>query len=160
MGLAKLGLGAGLLLTAVLSQSLFQSVQAAPAAAPAPVVQQDTVVKVPTVLVSTDMKSYRAGDPVQLRIVNETGDSYTYNPCTRTVERLSGTDTWTEVKEDRICTMIAHVLDPNATRTERTELGEQLTPGSYRLVVRFTRDAANKPAQSIAAYTLPITVAP
>ena len=127
---------------------------------PAPVIQPDTQVpRTPSVTIATDRTSYRAGDPVELRVVNETGNSYTYNPCTRIVERQSDS-TWTAVKEDRICTMIAHLLEPNATRVERTELGEQLTPGTYRLLVQFTRDDASAGAKPVMAYSQPISVSP
>ena len=127
--------------------------------APAPVVQPDTQPKMPTVTIATDRKSYRAGDPVELRVVNETANSYTYNPCMRVVERQNDS-TWTEVKEERICTMIAHVLDANARRVERTELGEELTPGTYRILVRFSLDTPAARAQPVDARSEPITVTP
>ena len=133
---------------------------AIPEPEPAPITQPDTqVTRTPTVTIATDRKSYRAGDPVELRVVNQTGDSYTYNPCTRVVERQSDS-TWSEVKEDRICTMIAHVLEPNGTRVERTELGEELKPGTYRLLVRFTNDSPRAGAGSVTAYSEPIVVSP
>ena len=123
-------------------------------------IQPDTpVTRTPTVTIATDRRSYRAGDPVELRVVNETAGSYTYNPCTRIVERQSDS-TWTAVKEDRICTMIAHVLEPNATRVERTELGEELKPGTYRLLVQFTRENAGAGAKPLSAYSAPIVVSP
>lgn len=115
--------------------------------------------KARTVTIATDRRSYRAGDPVELRIVNETAQGYTYNPCTRVVERQQDSG-WTPVQEDRICTMIAHMLEPNATRVERTELGEQLAPGTYRLLVQFTADDARPGAKAVLAYSQPISVAP
>lgn len=132
----------------------------APEPEPAPVVQPDTpVTRTPTVTIATDRRSYRPGDPVELRVVNETSGSYTYNACTRVVERLTDS-TWTAVAEDRICTMIAHVLGPNTTRVERTELGEQLRPGTYRLLVRFTSEVASAGARPVLAYSQPISVVP
>ena len=127
---------------------------------PPAVTQPDTMpTKVPMVTLETDRRSYRAGDPVELRIVNETSSSYTYNPCTRTVERESGS-AWSEVKEDRICTMIAHMLGPDTTRVERTELAEHLTPGTYRIAVRFSNDTPGAKPASVVAYSQPITVTP
>ena len=132
----------------------------APEPEPAPVVQPDTpVTRTPTVTITTDRRSYRPGDPVELRVVNETAGSYTYNACTRVAERQSDS-TWTAVVEDRICTMIAHVLGPNATRVERTELGETLRPGTYRLLVRFTSEDATAGARPVLAYSQPISVSP
>jgi hypothetical protein len=127
---------------------------------PVPTTNIDTQPKMPTVTIATDRRSYRAGDPVELRIVNETANSYSYNPCMRIVERAAEGDRWSEVKEDRICAMIAHMLEPNARRTERTELGEQLLPGTYRIVVRFTPDAAGGRVKPVNASSAPITVTP
>lgn len=127
---------------------------------PAPVTQPDTQpTKTPTVTLATDRRSYRAGDPVELRIVNETANTYSYNPCMRVVEQQSA-GAWTEVKEDRICTMIAHMLEPNARKVERTELGEQLPPGTYRVAVRFAAEARDARPGAVTAYSEPITVSP
>ena len=117
-------------------------------------------------IIATDTRSYRPGDPVELRITNNSTRRFTYNPCTRTLEREDDgvAGRWAEVKEDRMCAMIAHFLEPNTTREERTELGEELGPGRYRMLVRFTNDApATKARQSAAAanvtaYTQPFTV--
>lgn len=112
------------------------------------------------VTVTTDTRSYRAGDPVELRIVSHSASRFTYNPCTRTLEREDDgvADSWTEVKEERMCTMVAHVLDPDSTRIERTELGEELGPGRYRMLVRFASDKPAPRAVSVTAYTMPFTV--
>lgn len=135
---------------------------AADTAAPsAPVAPPDTQpVRLPDVLIATDTRTYRAGDPVELRIINRSTRRFTYNPCTRTLERQdeSGTDTWAEVKEDRMCTMIAHVLEPNSKRTEQTELGEGLAPGRYRMLVRFANDVPAAKSANVSAYTMPFTL--
>jgi hypothetical protein len=102
------------------------------------------------VALRTDKSSYKAGDPLTLTIVNGTASKYYFNPCTRILERESGT-TWTEVREDRMCTMIAHVLDAKATRTERTELSDGLAPGRYRVVVLFTEENPSGPAKNVRA---------
>lgn len=128
---------------------------AAPAAQPTtqPMAEVD-------VTIATDTRSYRAGDPVELRITNKSSRRYTFNPCMRALEREddSGADKWTEVKEDRMCTMIAHVLEPNSTRNERTELGEEIGPGRYRMVLRFANDAPAAKPQSLTLYTMPFSV--
>ncbi len=112
------------------------------------------------VTIATDTRTYRAGDPVELKIINASTRRFTFNPCTRTLEREDDAvaDKWTEVKEDRMCTMIAHVLDPNATRNERTELGEELGPGRYRMLVHFASDDSAAKAVTVTAYTRPFTV--
>ena len=106
----------------------------------------DSTARQSDITLATDARSYRAGDPVELRIANKTTTRFTYNPCTRRLERQDdeGTDKWTPVKEDRICTMVAHVLEPNASRVAKTELGEELTAGSYRMIVQFIADGSAK----------------
>lgn len=111
-----------------------------------------------SITIRTDRSSYRATDPVTLTIVNGTGSQYFYNPCTRVLERESG-GSWSEVREERMCTMIAHVLDARATRTESTDLGESLTAGRYRMAVQFTEEApAGQQSRSVRAVTAPFTV--
>lgn len=122
--------------------------------------QQDTIARMSDISITTDTRSYRPGDPVELRIVSRSAMRYTYNPCTRLLEREDDEvrDTWTPVKEDRICTMVAHVLEPNATRVEQTELGEDLPPGSYRMIVEFNADAPRAKPMQVKLYTLPFKV--
>jgi hypothetical protein len=132
----------------------------------APAVRPDTQpMPQPDVTIATDTRSYRAGDPVALKITNSSTRRFTYNPCTRTLEREDDgvAGKWAEVKEDRMCTMIAHVLDPNSTRNEQTELGEELAPGRYRMLVRFANDSPSRArkatdAVSVTAYSAPFTV--
>jgi hypothetical protein len=109
------------------------------------------------ITVRTDRNSYRATDPVTLTIVNGTGSQYIFNPCTRVLERENN-GAWTEVKEDRMCTMIAHVLEARATRTETTDLGDDVTAGRYRMVVLFTEEAPSQQSRSVRAVTAPFTV--
>ena len=138
-------------------------VSGADSVAPVPdsTMKRDTQSKAPEpVRIATDLRSYRAGDPVELRITNTTATTYTFNPCMRVIQQQTGdAASWAEIKEERICTMIAHMLEPNATRSERTELGEALKPGTYRLMIRFTPDSPGARG-SVAAYTAPITVTP
>ena len=129
------------------------------AAAPAPATRPDSQpAPLMDVTITTDTRTYRPGDPVELRITNSSARRFTFNPCTRTLEREdeAGVDRWSVVKEDRMCTMIAHVLEAKSTRTEKTELSEGLAPGRYRVVVVFTEDdpAAGAAAKTVRASAL------
>ena len=111
-----------------------------------------------TISIRTDRASYRVSDPVQLTISNTTKSSFYFNPCTRILERENG-GTWREVAEDRMCTMIAHVLNAGETRRETTDFSESLQPGRYRLIVQFTEEApGGREARSVRAVTAPITL--
>jgi hypothetical protein len=105
----------------------------------------------------TDKSSYRAGENMTLTFVNPTRNRYTYNPCTRTLEREVG-GAWRKVEEMRMCTMIAHILEPRSTRVERTELTEGLEPGRYRVIVALTEESTSTPSRSVNATSAPITV--
>src|SRR5688500_13867653 len=48
-------------------------------------------------LLRTDRSSYKAGERMTLTLVNPTGNSYAYNPCTRTLERENG-GAWVEIQ--------------------------------------------------------------
>jgi hypothetical protein len=154
--LAFLGLGA------CGGPSADQNATPTPDTTPPPPASRPDTLPVPhmDISIATDTRTYRAGDPVELRIINGSSRRFTYNPCTRTLEREddAGADKWSAVKEDRMCTMIAHVLDPNATRNERTELGEDLAPGTYRMLVAFASDNPADSAARVTAYTRPFTV--
>lgn len=93
-----------------------------------------------------------------LTLVNPTGNSYAYNPCTRLLEREVG-GAWVERRENRICTMIAHILSPRTSRSEKTELSSGLEPGRYRVVLLLTVEGSGTPARS-ARVSAPITVTP
>ena len=104
----------------------------------------------------TDRESYRAGDNATLTIVNHTSAEWTFNPCTRTLERESGT-AWQVVPEGRMCTMEAWILGPNATRTAPTSFGGSLEPGRYRLVIAFASASAPR-GSSARATSAPVTI--
>jgi hypothetical protein len=109
------------------------------------------------VTLRTDRQSYRPSDPITLTITNTTANTYAFNPCTRTLEReVNGA--WTVVREDRMCTMIAHILDPNATRTEQTELGADLTAGRYRVLLALSEQGPGGSARPVRAVSAPITI--
>jgi hypothetical protein len=92
------------------------------------------------VTLRTDKVTYRAGETVKLRLVNTSSAQYTYNPCQRIIERDSS-GTWTEVREERMCTMIAHLLEPGKTNDEETEMAEKIAPGRYRLVIVLNEES-------------------
>jgi hypothetical protein len=105
----------------------------------------------------TDKGSYRPGEQMELTLINPTNNTYTYNPCTRLLERaVSGR--WTQLEERRICTMIAHVLAPRSRRNERTELTSGLEPGSYRVILVLSASGPGVPGSAGVRLTAPITV--
>jgi len=108
-------------------------------------------------LLRTDRSSYKAGERMTLTLVNPTGNSYAYNPCTRTLERENG-GAWVEIQEMRMCTMIAHILQARSSRTEQTELTTGLEPGRYRVVLALTVEGSGTPSRSV-RLRAPITVA-
>ena len=118
---------------------------------PAAAADSDVVIEL-----RTDRASYRAGDNATLTIVNHTDQEWTFNPCTRTLERESGT-AWQVVPEGRMCTMEAWMLGPNATRTAPTSFDGSLEAGRYRLVIAFA--SAGLPRGTNArATSAPVTI--
>lgn len=124
-----------------------------PASAPPATARADSVV------LRTDKAQYRAGEKMTLTFENKGAASYSFNPCTRSVEREDGT-TWTTVPDEgRMCTMQAWVLDPHGTRSGPTELPAPLAPGRYRIVVRLTPEQpAGTSSPAVSAISDPITV--
>jgi hypothetical protein len=104
----------------------------------------------------TDRPTYRAGDNATLTIVNHTKQKWTFNPCTRTLERESGT-TWRVIPEGRMCTMEAWILAPEGTRTAQTSFGGSLDAGRYRLVIGFASAGAAAKG-SVRATSAPVTI--
>lgn len=106
----------------------------------------------------TDATTYAAGGQVGLTIVNRSDARFSFNPCTRAVQReVAGA--WETVPEpDRVCTMEAWLLDPGATRTATTELPATLAGGRYRMALSLTRDGQQPPAEATVATSPPFTV--
>lgn len=105
----------------------------------------------------TDKTTYRAGDQVGLTVVNPTGSSYAYNPCTRWLERdVSGE--WVKLEEMRVCTMIAHILAPRTSRSEKTDITAGIVAGRYRLSIAFSVQDSSTPSRSVRVMAPPITV--
>src|SRR5262245_16402118 len=68
-------------------------------------------VKSDSVLLRTDKAQYRAGEKVTLTFENKSSGKYTFNPCSRALEREQG-GSWVAVPDaGRMCTMEAWVLD-------------------------------------------------
>lgn len=126
------------------------------AGTPAPVAPAATVDSSVAIELRTDRASYRAGDNATLTIVNHTKEEWTFNPCTRTLERESGT-AWQVVPEGRMCTMEAWILGPNATRTAPTSFDGSLEAGRYRLVIAFA-SAGMPRGTSERATSAPVTI--
>jgi hypothetical protein len=124
--------------------------------APGPVPPAATVDSSVAIELRTDRASYRAGDNATLTIVNHTKREWTFNPCTRTLERESGT-AWQVVPEGRMCTMEAWIIGPGATRSAPTSFGGSLEAGRYRLVIAFA--SASAPAGGgVRATSAPVTI--
>lgn len=105
----------------------------------------------------TDKTTYRAGGQVGLTIVNPTSSSYAYNPCTRWLERdVSGE--WVKLEEMRVCTMIAHILPPRTSRSEKTDITPGIVAGRYRLSIGFSVQDSSTPSRSVRVIAPPITV--
>jgi hypothetical protein len=105
----------------------------------------------------TGKSSYRPGEEMELTLVNPTNNTYTYNPCTRLVERQAS-GRWTQLEEMRMCTMIAHILAPRSRRTERTELTNGLEPGSYRVILVLSLSGPGATGSGGVRVSAPITV--
>jgi len=113
------------------------------------------------VTLSTDKLEYRAGDPLELSLANETEEMFSYNFCTRIVEsEVNGS--WTRVSESgRMCTMEASQLGPNASRSGKSELPEAITSGRYRIVITLLPEKnLPPPTEYVVATSAPITIIP
>lgn len=147
------------LLAAVLVAGCVREPEPSPdsaAATPAPTPPVASVDSAVAIELRTDRTSYRAGDNATLTIVNHTKEEWTFNPCTRTLERESGTG-WQVVPEGRMCTMEAWILGPNATRSAPTSFGGSLDAGRYRLVIAFA-SASEPRGTSVRATSAAVTI--
>ena len=108
--------------------------------------------------IRTDRTAYRAGDPLELTVLNRRRDTLAFNPCTRTLEREQNGG-WEPLEEpDRICTMEAWILGPGETRSGRTELPSEVSPGRYRVVLAFTPEGGAGVGHRLTARSAPVTV--
>jgi hypothetical protein len=114
----------------------------------------------PTVTLTTAKQQYRPGETITLALTNHSGATYSFNPCTRTMEHRDGSR-WTSVNEgQRMCTMEAWLLSPHASRSAKTELPAGLSAGTYRVILSLTANERRSPAQHVTATSAPFTVAP
>lgn len=124
---------------------------------PTPAPSASATVRSDSVLVRTDKTQYHAGEKVTLTFENKSATKYTFNPCSRSLEREQN-GSWVAVPDPgRMCTMEAWVLDAHGTRNGDTDLDSPLDAGRYRIVVRMTPDMPNA-TTSISAVSDPITV--
>jgi Bacterial Ig-like domain len=112
-----------------------------------------------SVVLRTDKAQYRAGEKMTLTFENKSASSYTFNPCTRSLQREDGSS-WTDLPDEgRMCTMEAWILDPHGTRTGPTELPSSLAPGRYRVLVRMGMEQpGGTSSPPVVAMSDPITV--
>ena len=108
--------------------------------------------------IRTDRSAYRAGDPVELTVLNRGRDTLGFNPCTRTMEREKNGGWETLEEPDRICTMEAWILGPGETRTSRTELPPDMPSGRYRVALAFTVEGDAGGGARLTARSAPVTV--
>ena len=118
-----------------------------------------TTARADSIVLRTDKAQYHAGEKMTLTLENRSAASYTFNPCTRSLEREDGA-TWIPLPDEgRMCTMEAWVLDPRGTRSGPTDLPSPLAPGRYRVIVRLTREQTTGTTSSaVTAVSDPITV--
>ena len=112
-----------------------------------------------SITVRTDKTQYRAGETMTLTFENRSALPYTFNACTRTIEKESN-GSWTALPDEgRMCTMQAFLLAPHSTQTGSTELPTPLAAGRYRVAVRMTLDqSTGQPVNPVYAVSDPFTV--
>jgi hypothetical protein len=93
-----------------------------------------------------DRTTFAAGAQVMMRITSRTSDTLGYNPCSnRVVERQQGSGWAPHAEPDRMCTMELRLLMPRETQSAETDLPANLTAGSYRIVLRLSRQRQPPP---------------
>ena len=113
----------------------------------------------PDIELRLERTHYRRDEHVKGTLVNHTGETYSFNPCTRTIERKSG-DSWVAVPEgQRMCTMIARLLMPNASDPVEFTLSDSLS-GTVRAVITFGRERAPMGSPAVKAESQPFTIDP
>ena len=119
---------------------------------------QPSITRADSVVLRTDKTQYRPGEAMTLTLENKGAAHYTFNPCSRSLERAEDS-AWKPVDEPgRMCTMEAWLLDAHATRSGPTELPSPLAAGRYRVVVRLTMERADGTGTAVSAASEPLTV--
>jgi hypothetical protein len=105
-----------------------------------------------------DKSEYRVGELVTLTMTNASDRSYGYNLCGRAYDRRVATG-WVAMPEElRMCTAHLDALPPGATRTGRTDLHSDATPGTYRMVVTFLASTGPDAGSSVVAVSPAFTI--
>jgi hypothetical protein len=95
---------------------------------------------------SLDASRYAPGARVVMRVTNQTTDTLGYNQCSsRSVERDQGGRWVAHPEPGRMCTMELRLLMPSETQTANTTLPQDLTPGTYRIVLTLGRQRTPPP---------------
>ena len=92
---------------------------------------------------NTESPDYHAGDELGFLVSNSGLKNYSYNSCSRIIQRDSAGHWVTVAEPNRICTLEADLIDSHGVRNEGTELPANLAPGNYRLVIAFAPDSGN-----------------
>lgn len=112
-----------------------------------------------TLELRTDKDRYAPGATVTLTVVNGTGDTYAFNPCTRMVQQ-EGTGDWRPVDEpQRVCTMEAWLVEPHTSRSGDTELPGTLEAGRYRVGLSLSRQGQAPATEHALVVSEPFMVA-
>ena len=98
------------------------------------------------VTLTLDLTTYSPGATVAMRIRSQVPDTLGFNQCSsRIVERQEGSRWIPHPEPGRMCTMQLQLLMPNDATTATTDLPQDLRPGTYRIVVSFSRQSAANP---------------
>ncbi len=76
---------------------------------------------------------------IVLTLDNGSSQSIGYNLCSSQIARLDGT-TWTNVEENRACTMELRMLEPGGTDQFTVPLPPGARPGEYRYTTSINRN--------------------
>ena len=121
----------------------------------------DTEAPDPVVL-TTDQRSYTAGDPLTLELINRSDQTYQAGElCKARLERQDQAD-WETVSppfaEPRVCEDILLLYKPSASKTLRTRLPGELLAGTYRYVFELSSREASHEIKPVTVTTQPFAV--
>jgi hypothetical protein len=85
----------------------------------------------PGLSLTTEPAVATAGQPVTLKLNNQTAWPVGYNLCTSLLEREAD-GRWEAIREERVCTMELRMLAPGSAAEEQIDLPAPLEPGNYR----------------------------
>ena len=100
----------------------------------------------PEAELTLDRTSFAPGGEVIMRIASRSNDTLGFNPCSnRVVERQQGESWAPHAEPNRMCTMELRLLLPRQSQTAITDLPANLTSGTYRIVLNFSRQRTPPP---------------